>query len=116
MLEEHGEFLFYDSKEKQEYCCYVRKVLPNQKALADLDVWVTGLRRDQSAGRAQLPRLEHIERPSPQPLSPGRGMREGKILKVNPLADWTEDQVGEYLKKNNIPNHPLIGKEFPGGY
>src|SRR5262245_25712824 len=49
MVEQHGEFLFFDSKDKQEYCCHVRKVLPNQQALATLDVWITGLRRDQSA-------------------------------------------------------------------
>src|ERR1700683_1887839 len=42
MIEQHGEFLFFDSKEKQEYCCHVRKVLPNQKALETMDVWITG--------------------------------------------------------------------------
>jgi len=107
MLRRHGEFLFFDSKEKQEYCCHVRKVLPNQKALETLDVWVTGLRRDQSPSRAQLPRLEIIERPSP---NAGEG-----ILKVNPLAEWTEKQVAEYLTANKIPNHPLLGNELPDG-
>src|SRR5690349_17743559 len=51
MIQKDGEFLFFDSKDKQEYCCHVRKVLPNQKMLDSLDVWVTGLRRDQSASR-----------------------------------------------------------------
>jgi phosphoadenosine phosphosulfate reductase len=104
MIEQHGEFLFFDSKDKQEYCCHVRKVLPNQKALDTMDVWITGLRRDQSAARAQLPRLEVIEHA-------GR-----PILKANPLVDWTEKQVADYLKTNHIPNHPLFEKKLPGGY
>jgi phosphoadenylyl-sulfate reductase (thioredoxin) len=104
MVERHGEFLFFDSKDKQEYCCHVRKVLPNQMALETMDVWVTGLRRDQSASRAQLPRMEIIEHAS-RPL-----------LKVNPLAAWTEQQVADYLKTNNIPNHPLFEQKLPGGW
>lgn len=104
MLQQHGEFLFFDGKDKQEYCCHVRKVLPNQKALDALDVWVTGLRRDQSAARAQLPRMEIIDH------------RARPILKVNPLAFWTERQVADYLKANQIPNHPLFEKELPGGW
>ncbi|MBI4557719.1 MAG: phosphoadenosine phosphosulfate reductase family protein, partial [Candidatus Hydrogenedentes bacterium] len=46
MISQHGEYLFFDSKEKQEHCCWVRKVEPNQRALATLDVWISGLRRD----------------------------------------------------------------------
>jgi phosphoadenylyl-sulfate reductase (thioredoxin) len=109
MVEQHGEFLFYDSREKQEYCCHVRKVLPNQKALDSLDVWVTGLRRDQSASRANLPRLEVIEHHQTT-----GGTRP--VLKVNPLVDWTEKQVAEYLKTHKIPNHPLFEKKLPGGW
>ena len=109
MLEQHGEFLFFDSKDKQEYCCRVRKVLPNLKALESLDVWVTGLRRDQSASRAQLPRLEMIEHQ-------GSGPAKRPILKVNPLAAWSEQQVTDYLKANRIPNHPLFEKKLPGGW
>jgi phosphoadenosine phosphosulfate reductase len=140
MVEQHGEFLFFDSKDKQEYCCHVRKVLPNQRALDTMDVWVTGLRRDQSALRAQLPRLDLIERPSPPAPLPTQGdmglktslssapspasLREGGrrpgegelILKVNPLVDWTEKQVSDYLQANKIPNHPLFEKKLPGGW
>jgi phosphoadenylyl-sulfate reductase (thioredoxin) len=109
MVQQHGEFLFYDSRQKQEYCCNVRKVLPNQKALDSLDVWVTGLRRDQSASRAELPRLELIEHTS-------SGGATRPILKVNPLVFWTEKQVADYLKTNKVPNHPLFEKKLPGGY
>jgi phosphoadenylyl-sulfate reductase (thioredoxin) len=104
MVQDHGEFLFFDSKDKQEYCCFVRKVLPNQQALDSLDVWVTGLRRDQSASRGDLPRLEVID-------------HKGRpILKVNPLVAWTEKQVTDYLAANKIPNHPLFDQKLPGGY
>ena len=109
MVEQHGEMLFFDSKDNQEYCCHVRKVLPNQKALDSLDVWVTGLRRDQSATRADLPRLEVI-----QHHQTGGELRP--LLKVNPLVDWTEEQVNAYLKSHKIPNHPLIEKKLPGGW
>jgi phosphoadenosine phosphosulfate reductase len=109
MVEQHGEFLFFDSKDKQEYCCHVRKVLPNLMALNTLDVWVTGLRRDQSASRATLPRMEIIEHQMPE------GTKR-PILKVNPLAAWTEQQVTDYLKTNAIPNHPLFEKKLPGGW
>jgi phosphoadenosine phosphosulfate reductase len=109
MVERHGEYLFFDSKDKQEYCCHVRKVLPNQMALDTLDVWVTGLRRDQSVSRADLPRLEIIEHKT------AKGETR-PLLKVNPLVDWTEKQVTDYLTANKIPNHPLFEKKLPGGY
>jgi phosphoadenylyl-sulfate reductase (thioredoxin) len=109
MIEENGEYLFFNSKDKQEYCCFVRKVLPNQKILDGLDVWVTGLRRDQSASRGDLPRLEIIDHKSGgDPVRP--------ILKVNPLIGWTAQQVADYLTKFQIPNHPLFDKTLPGGY
>src|SRR5262249_32818834 len=57
MINEHGEYLFFDSKEKQELCCNIRKVLPNDKALDTLDVWITGLRADQSKARAGVGRF-----------------------------------------------------------
>jgi phosphoadenosine phosphosulfate reductase len=109
MVQQHGEFLFFDSKDKQEYCCYVRKVLPNQVALDSLDVWVTGLRRDQSAARQDLPRLEIIEHKT-------AAGETRPLLKVNPLVDWTEEQVRDYLAANKIPNHPLFVTKLPGGY
>ena len=62
MVAEHGEYLFFDSKEKQELCCRLRKVFPNERALRGLDVRVTGLRADQSPLRRGTPRLEIVER------------------------------------------------------
>ena len=104
MVREHGEYLFFDSKEKQELCCRIRKVLPNDQALETLDVWVTGLRADQSEARAKTRRFQIVQ----------QGRRP--ILKVAPLAAWTEAQVRAYLKANQVPVHPLLEQKLPGGW
>lgn len=100
MIKQHGEYLFFDSKEKQEYCCYLRKVEPNERALETLDAWVTGLRRDQSESRKETPRAEWMT------------SKERKILKLSPLAHWTEAEVKEYIAKNNVPYHPLFDRGY----
>ena len=56
MVAQHGEFLFFDSKAKQEYCCTIRKTESNQRALESVDVWFTGLRRDHSSFRVDTPK------------------------------------------------------------
>lgn len=95
MVDQHGEYLFFDSKEKQEFCCAVRKVEPNRRALATLDVWFTGLRRDQSSFRLKVPKVSSIE-------------QEGRrIIKIAPLVDWTEEQLETYLAEHSVPKHPL---------
>ncbi len=104
MVKEHGEFLFFDSKEKQELCCRVRKVHPNERMLDGLDAWVTGLRADQSPGRADLPRLEIIQHK-------GRA-----VLKAQPLVDWTEARLRAYMRDNKVPVHPLMKSTLPGGF
>jgi phosphoadenosine phosphosulfate reductase len=104
MVADHGEFLFFDSKEKQELCCEVRKVHANDRMLDQLDCWVTGLRAVQSAGRAGLPRVElfsHKGRP---------------ILKVQPLVDWSEEKLRAYMKDNGVPMHALMQDPLPGGW
>ncbi len=106
MVQEHGEYLFFDSKEKQELCCNIRKVLPNNKALETLDVWITGLRADQSKARAGVSRFQFVKDPSGQRL----------ILKVAPLAQWTEQKVRDYLKANKVPVHKLLDQTLPGGF
>lgn len=98
MIAQHGEYLFFDTKEKQEYCCNLRKVEPNNKVLNTLDVWITGLRTDQSESRALTPRLQIIY----------HGDQRRPILKVAPLVDWEEAGVRAYLKKNKVPIHPLL--------
>ena len=100
MVEQHGEFLFFDSKPKQEHCCQVRKVEPNERALATLDARITGLRRDQSAGRAGTRRAQWVE----------RGGR--LILKLAPLADWSAEQVRGYIEEHEVPLHPLYAQGY----
>lgn len=108
MVMEHGEYLFFDSKEKQELCCRLRKVVPNERALQSVDVWVTGLRADQSPDRRATPRLEIIERRD--------GGSPRLILKVAPLVDWTEERVWDYVRAHDVPVNELMTKQFPGGW
>jgi len=96
MVAQHGTYLFFDSREKQELCCHIRKVEPNERALQTLDCWITGLRRDQSASRASMPRCEIVE-------FEGR-----KIVKVSPLAAWSEEQVCNYVKEEGVPYDSLF--------
>ena len=96
MLERFGEYLFFMDKAKQEYCCYVRKVEPNRRALKTLDVWITGLRRDQSDFRKAVPKAEVVE-------EDGR-----KILKLNPLTDWDTEKIWQYIRENNLPYNKLF--------
>lgn len=95
MVQQHGEFLFFDSKEKQEYCCHIRKVEPNERALATLDVWITGLRRDQSGGRAGTEKAALIRRN-------GRD-----LIRLAPLAEWSEDDAKAYMDQNGVPENGL---------
>ncbi len=100
MIRMHGEYLFFDSKAKQEYCCKVRKVEPNEKALDTLDVWFTGLRRDHSDSRAETPKVSKTS-------------RDGRdILKVAPLAEWTGDDVWRYIREHEVPYNKLYDKSY----
>jgi phosphoadenosine phosphosulfate reductase len=104
MVTAEGEFLFFDSKEKQERCCFVRKVRANERMLDGLDVWVTGLRSAQSQGRTALPRLEIID-------------HKGRpLLKAQPLVDWTDEHLRSFMRSNDVPMHPLMAKTLPGGW
>ena len=104
MVSEHGEYLFFDSKAKQEYCCNIRKVRPMQRLLETLDVWITGLRRDQSDARQQLRKAEIISSTT------------HPVLKVNPLFQWTTDEVWQFVRDNDIPVNPLLEADADGHY
>jgi phosphoadenosine phosphosulfate reductase len=110
MVEEYGEHLFFDSKERQELCCRVRKVHPNRKALDTLDVWINGLRADQSAFRAGTKKFQLIEHHHEHGGAPRN------ILKVSPLVDWKEDRLRRYLAERKVPVHSLLDAELPGGW
>jgi phosphoadenosine phosphosulfate reductase len=107
MVRDHGEMIFFDSKAKQEHCCKIRKVDPNNKILDTLDVWITGLRADQSDARSQIKRLDIIQHTQ-------QDGKERPLLKVTPLIAWTEEQVKEYARTNNVPVHKLLEMERDG--
>jgi len=91
MVSGHGPNLFYSSVQSRELCCEVRKVRPLARKLRGLRAWATGLRRAQTATRAAVPKVEEAD---------GR-------IKISPLADWTSEQVEEYIRENDVPVHPL---------
>ena len=104
MVAHHGEHLFFDSKQKQEYCCNIRKVKPMQRLLGTLDVWFAGLRRDQSEGRRYVPKAEIVKHQ-------GRS-----VLKVNALVDWPEARLWQYVHEKGVPVNPLLMPQKYGHY
>ncbi len=100
MVREHGLNLFYDSTENRRRCCLARKVEPLRRVLSQVDAWVTGLRREQAVTRAAVGKVE---------IDHGNG----GIVKVNPLADWTSQQVWEYVKDNRVPYNALHDAGYP---
>ncbi len=83
---------------RPDSCCTLRKVVPLQKKLAQLDVWITGLRRQHSETRSGTQVLERYQFDV---------LRERYIYKLNPLATWTRDRVRAYLKEHQLPYNPL---------
>jgi len=94
-----GPNLFYESVENRLLCCNVRKVQPLTKYLAGLDAWITGLRRDQWATRTNIRKVE-IDHD------------HGAIVKLNPLAEWTEEEVWDYARERELPLHPLYERGY----
>lgn len=99
MVRDFGVNLFYKSVELRHLCCHVRKVRPLLRVLQGLDAWATGLRREQWASRHNIMKIEVDH-------------DHGQIIKLNPLADWTERQVWEYIKTNAVPYNKLYDKSY----
>ena len=95
----NGLNAFYDSIEMRRECCRIRKVEPLGRALAGSRAWVTGQRRAQSSTRAELAVQE-------QDAAHGN-------VKFNPLADWSEQDVWDYIRANNVPYNALHDQGFP---
>ncbi|MGE5651152.1 phosphoadenylyl-sulfate reductase [Noviherbaspirillum sp. UKPF54] len=98
-VQQHGLNAFYDSVEMRKECCRIRKVEPLKRALAGNKAWITGQRRAQSTTRAEL---------AVQEDDAAHGM-----AKFNPLADWSEEDVWNYIRSNNVPYNPLHDKGYP---
>lgn len=95
----HGPNPFYRSLELRVGCCEVRKVAPLTRALAGFDAWITGQRRDQQTTRRGISIVE-------------RDDAHGGILKLNPLAAWTSEQVWAYVRAHGVPYNALYDQGF----
>lgn len=97
---EHGEALW---TRHPDLCCTLRKVMPLQKKLADLDVWITGVRRQQSDTRQSTRILE---------IYKFDVLRDRHIFKLNPMANWSREAVQEVLRREGIPTNPLLEQGY----
>ena len=94
-----GIYGFRLAVENRKACCDIRKVRPLKRALEGAKGWVTGLRREQSAGRAHVPFAAWDA--------------ENALVKLNPIADWSLEQLEAYIAAHNVPINPLHARGFP---
>jgi phosphoadenosine phosphosulfate reductase len=100
MVGRHGPNLFHKDPALRRLCCHVRKVAPLERALSGVAAWATGLRRDGGGpSRADTPRVE-------------LDAAHGDIVKLNPLADWSRDQVWAYIRSHRLPVNPLYERGY----
>ena len=95
----HGANAFYESVELRKRCCALRKVEPLARALAGRDAWITGMRREQSMTRTELALRE---------FDAAHG-----LVKFNPLADWSQEQVWAYIRHHKVPYNALHDRGYP---
>ena len=100
MVRRKGFNLMYESIENRKLCCGIRKVNPLNRALTTLDGWITGLRREQAITRFNIKKIEIDS-------------AHNNLLKINPIADWSEDMVWKYIKENEVPYNKLHDKGYP---
>jgi phosphoadenosine phosphosulfate reductase len=100
MVRTRGLNLFYNSIEERKLCCAVRKVEPLNRALKGLAAWMTGLRREQAVTRAEVRKVE-------------LDADHGNIVKVNPLVDWSHDDVWNYIHAHGVPFNRLHKQGYP---
>lgn len=100
MVRDHGVNLFYKSVANRRLCCQVRKTNPLNGYLKTLDAWITSIRADQTEQRSDSSRFEV-------------DYLHGKMLKINPILDWTVDQVWNYVRKNDVPYNKLHDMGYP---
>lgn len=99
LLGEKGPSSFYNSVEDRKECCYIRKIEPLKRAIAGFQIWITGIRADQSANRDLMEFIEWDE--------------GNQIIKIHPLFNWTLTEVETFLKDHFVPYNPLHDKGFP---
>ncbi len=96
---EKGFYSFRESIENRKECCGIRKMEPLRRALSGMKAWMTGLRSEQAVTRSEMAVVE---------WDGGNG-----LAKVNPLIDWSEEQVWEYVRANDVPYNALHDRGFP---
>jgi phosphoadenosine phosphosulfate reductase len=96
MVTLHGPNLFYQSVPQRMLCCQIRKVRPLQKKLEKFQAYAVGLRRGQSETREAQPKVDH----------------SGDVYKLSPLADWTKEEVDQYIRRHEVPRHPLYDRGY----
>ncbi|MEE8263118.1 MAG: phosphoadenylyl-sulfate reductase [Gammaproteobacteria bacterium] len=102
LVREKGLFSFYKDGHKE--CCGIRKVAPLRRKLNTLDAWITGQRKDQSPGtRASIPVVEE---------DLAFSTSDHRLIKFNPLANWSSEQVWQYIKENDVPYNELHSKGY----
>lgn len=99
LLREEGPYSFREGLEARRRCCGIRKVEPTSRAVAGLDAWISGLRREQGVARQGRGKIE-------------RDQAHGGILKINPLADWTAEQVRAYAARHRLPYNRLFDRGY----
>jgi phosphoadenosine phosphosulfate reductase len=99
MVNNKGINLFYESIENRKFCCNLRKIEPLKRAFKGLDAWICGLRHEQSVTRKDIQMVEWDE--------------ANGLIKVNPLINWSESQVWDYIKVNHVPYNKLHDQGFP---
>ena len=98
LVREKGFNSFYSSVENRKECCFIRKMEPLTRALEGVNIWITGLRAEQSENRAHMSIVEWDE--------------SRNLIKVNPLIDWSFEKLNAYLVEHKIPQNPLHKKGF----
>ena len=100
MVRQKGMNLFYESLENRKQCCQIRKVRPMRRHLEGFDAYITGLRRDQNLNRAEMQKVEIDS-------------TNGGLVKINPLVDWSHEQVLDYVGEHQVPINRLHSQGFP---
>jgi phosphoadenosine phosphosulfate reductase len=98
-VQTNGINAFYNSVDLRKACCGIRKVEPLKRALAGHKAWITGMRRQQAVTRKDMPFEEYDA--------------DHGLTKFNPLADWTEKEVWQYLRDHNVPYNALHDQHYP---